>query len=277
MSTRKIVVLGAGTAGLAASLALARDGHRVLLIERDPVDDSAPQDAFAWERKGISHFLQPHALIPRGRQELMDHFGDVYASLIREGARDVDSSRKLPGPLEPEDRVLQFMAVRRAVIEWGFRKAVLSEPGIEVLSRTTVRGSRLEGPRVRGVDVDGREVDADVVVDAMGRRSPVRGWLEQHGCSVPAQQRSECGVIYYSRYFRLRPGRELPDGPWLIGPRGDLRYMMFATFPGDNGTFAVVLGVPTGVPELKRFMDERVFQAAIERIPMVMTWADADL
>jgi len=132
MPTRKIAVLGAGTAGLAASLAPARDGHRVLLIERDPIDDSAPQDAFAWERKGISHFLQPHAFIPRGRQELMEQFGDVYASLIREGARDIDACRKLPGPSEPADGVLQYMAVRRPLIEWGLREAVRSQPGIEV-------------------------------------------------------------------------------------------------------------------------------------------------
>lgn len=277
MPTRKIAVLGAGTAGLAASLALARDGHQVLLIESDPLADSSPESAFTWERKGISHFLQPHAFIPRGRLELMEQFGDVYASLIREGARDVDASRKLPGPLEPADGVLQYIAVRRPLIEWGFRRAVLSQPGIEVLSRVAVRDLRVDGHTVRGVEVDGRAVDADIVIDAMGRRSPLRGWLEKHGCRVPRQQRSECGVIYYSRYFRLRPGKELPDGPWLFGPRGDLGYMMFATFPGDNDTFAVVLGVPTGVPELKLFMDEFAFQAAIERIPLLMRWANADI
>ena len=107
MHSRKIAVLGAGTAGLAASLVLARDGHQVVLIERDPIGESAPESAFAWERKGISHFLQPHAFIPRGRHELMEQFGDVYASLIREGAFDVDVCRRLPGPLEPADSVLQ--------------------------------------------------------------------------------------------------------------------------------------------------------------------------
>ncbi|MBZ5640594.1 MAG: FAD-dependent oxidoreductase [Acidobacteriia bacterium] len=277
MRKRKIAVLGAGTAGLAASLALARDGHRVVLIERDPVHASASGQAFAWERKGIPHFLQPHAFIPRGRQELVEHFGDVHASLIREGAYDVDVSRKLPGTAEPADAVLQYMAVRRPLIEWGLRRAVLAQSGIEVHSGVPVSGVRLEGDGVGGVEVDGRAIDVEAAVDAMGRRSPMHGWLEQRGRAVPGPRRSECGVIYYSRYYRLRRGSGLPDGPWLLGPRGDLGYMGFSTFPGDNGTFAAVLAVPTGAPELKILMHEAAFEAAVARIPALRTWANPEL
>lgn len=274
MHARNIVILGAGMAGLAAALALARDGHRVTLVERDPLDDAAPDQSFSWERKGISHFQQPHAFIPRGRLELMNHFPDVYASLIREGAHDIDARRKLPGEVEPADSVLQFMGVRRPLIEWALRRAVLAQAGIEVLSGVAARGIRLAAGSVTAVNVDGRAIAADLVIDAMGRRSPVRSWLEQQGVALPPLQRGECGVIYYSRYYRVRPGNTLPDGPWVLGPRGDLGYMSFTTFPGDNGTFAVVFGVPTGVPELKSMMHERVFQAAVESIPLLMRWAD---
>ena len=273
MHSRTIAVLGAGMAGLAAALTLARDGHQVTLVERDPLGNSAPDQAFAWERKGISHFQQPHAFIPRGRLELVEYFPDVYASLIREGAHDIDARRKLPGELEPVDSVLQFMGVRRPLIEWALRKAVLTQAGIEVLSGVAARGIRVAKGSVEGVDVDGRAITTDLVIDAMGRRSPVRGWLEQQGVVLPPQQRGECGVIYYSRYYRVRPGNTLPDGPWILGPRGDLGYMSFTTFPGDNDTFAVVFGVPTGVPELKSMMHERAFQAAVESVPLLMRWA----
>ena len=87
---RRVVVLGAGIAGLASSLLLAQDGHRVTLLESDPVLPSGPEDAFSWERRGITHFLQPHAFIPRGRKELIEHFGDVYERLLRSGAWDCD-------------------------------------------------------------------------------------------------------------------------------------------------------------------------------------------
>ena len=46
----KVVVIGAGVAGLAAALACGRAGHEVTLLERDQVsapDD--PRDAFDWD------------------------------------------------------------------------------------------------------------------------------------------------------------------------------------------------------------------------------------
>ena len=87
---------------------------------------------------------------------------------------------------------------------------------------------------------------------------------------------SDCGVIYYSRYYRIRPGFELPDGPWLLSPRGDLGYLGFASFPGDNGTFAALLAVPTGVPAWRAFKDADVFDAAVARIPALRAWVDPE-
>jgi 2-polyprenyl-6-methoxyphenol hydroxylase-like FAD-dependent oxidoreductase len=277
MRSRKVAVLGAGTAGLSAALALAREGHRVTVVERDPVGASSPQDAFAWERRGIPHFLQPHAFIPRGRKEMIEHFRDVYDELIRSGAYDVDLRPKLPGTPGPGDEDLQYLGVRRPLIEWALRRAVLAQPGVEVLAGAHVRGVRLERNRLTAISVDGRPIDVDFAVDAMGRRSAMRGWLAELGSQPRSQESSECGVIYYSRYYQVRPGLELPDGPWLLSPRGDLGYMAYSSFPGDNGTFAAVLAVPTGVPEMKIFKDERAFEAAIARIPILRMWVDHEL
>ena len=60
----RIVVLGAGICGLASALLLARDGHDVTVLERDPapVPDS-PDDAWEqWERRGVAQFRQAHYL-----------------------------------------------------------------------------------------------------------------------------------------------------------------------------------------------------------------------
>jgi 2-polyprenyl-6-methoxyphenol hydroxylase-like FAD-dependent oxidoreductase len=277
MGSRKVAVLGAGIAGLSAALALAREGHRVTVVERDPIGSSSPQDAFAWERRGIPHFLQPHAFNPRGRKEMIEHFRDVYDELTRAGAHDVDLRPKLPGTPGPGDEDLQYLGVRRPLIEWALRQAVLAQPGVEVLAGVHVRGIRLERNRLTAISIDGRSIDVDVAVDAMGRRSGMYGWLAGLGSQPLSQESSECGVIYYSRYYRVRPGLELPDGPWLLSPRGDLGYMAYASFPGDNGTFAAVLAVPTGVPEMKIFKDERAFDAAVARIPILRMWVDPEL
>jgi glycine/D-amino acid oxidase-like deaminating enzyme len=64
MADAPITVACAGVAGLATVLLLARDGHGVTVVERDRLDASWPHDAPTRARRGIPHFLQPHAFIP---------------------------------------------------------------------------------------------------------------------------------------------------------------------------------------------------------------------
>ena len=268
-----VTVLGGGVAGLATALLIARDGHSVTVVERDRLLLGAPDDAPGWPRKGIPHFLQPHAFIPRGRVELRSHFADVYAELLAAGAQEVDLRRKLPGNVVPADEELQYVGARRPLLEWALRRAVAGEPGITVRDGQHVRGLTVDGGRVTGVLLDDGDLLADVVVDALGRRTPTPDWLAEHGLPTETETR-DCGVVYYSRYYRCRPGFELPDGPFLLSPRGDLGYFAYSTFPGDNGTFATVLAVPPGVPEWRLLRDATAYEAVVARIPPLAAWAD---
>ena len=63
----------------------------------------------------------------------------------------------------------------------------------------------------------------------------------------------------------------------MLGPRGDLGYLGFATFPGDNGTFAVTLAVPTGEPEWRVLNDPVRFETAVASIPALRLWVDPAL
>lgn len=163
---------------------------------------------------------------------------------MKAGAHDVDVRSKIPGPGIATDCDLSYLAVRRPVIEWALRRAVLVEPHTSVLSDARVTGVACSRGRVTGVEIDGSAVDADVVVDALGRRTETSQWLDSAGFLSEPPDTRDCSVVYYSRYFRVREGCELPDGPWRLGPRGDLGYLAFATFPGDNRTFAALLAVP---------------------------------
>ncbi len=281
-----VAVAGSGVAGLSAALLLARDDHRVTLIERDavsPTDDW--RDAWEWSRQGIPHFLQPHAFLPRGRVEMRRHLPDVYQSLLAAGATELDLRPKIVGGPRPEDEELQMLNARRPLIEWALWLAARREPGVTVMERTRVEGiltATRTGhagsiPHVTGVMTSNGEVRTDLLVDAMGRTSQLPGWLVTAGGERPNETLQECGLLYYSRYFRLREGRTFPDGPWLTTPRGDLGYGGFSTFKGDNGTFAIAFGVPSPDRDLRVAKDERAWTAAMTTFPLMAPLVDPEM
>ena len=111
------------------------------------------------------------------------------------------------------------------------------------------------------------------MVDAMGRRSPVPSWLPTLGGRPPEIDSSDCNLVYYSRYFQVHQGNRFPMDPAYL-PRGDLGYAAFATFIGDNLTFAIVLMVPTWDRELRELRREEAFMAACRSIPLMQPLVD---
>jgi 2-polyprenyl-6-methoxyphenol hydroxylase-like FAD-dependent oxidoreductase len=283
--SREIVVLGGGVAGLAAALALGRDGHRVTVVDRDDLGVGEPLDALEWDRRGIPHFHQPHAFTPRGRKELLTTFPDVYEALLAAGAWDLDLRPRIRGrETRPDDAELAFVAARRPLIEWALRRAAAAQSNIVL--RGGVRATGLEassgngtgeaGPHVHGARTTDGTMAADLVVDAMGRRTPTPDWIQAIGGRPMPRRSEECSIIYYCRYYRIRDGRTLPEGPWLPGPRGDLGYGAFSTFPGDNRTFAALLAFPPADRALKTARHVPAFEAAIAAIPALDSWTNEE-
>jgi 2-polyprenyl-6-methoxyphenol hydroxylase-like FAD-dependent oxidoreductase len=270
----KFVVAGGGVAGVAASLAVARAGHEAVVLERDPVrSGGSARDAFDVERRGIPHYFQPHAFLPRGRRLLADWAPDVLNTLLDAGADPQELALKLRGPQQPGDEDLVYLWVRRPIIEWALRRAAAAEPAVEIRTGVRVTGlltSDGGAPRATGVAVDdGGPVRGDVVVDALGRYRCPPGWPRAAG------EPTDSGAVYYCRYFELADGVEHLDAP-ILNPRGDLGYMGFNTFRGDNRTFAVILLAPAADHELRTLRYERAWLAACSAItPLdVMTSPD---
>lgn len=258
----RFVIAGGGVAGLAAALAVARAGHTAVVIERDRVEaDDSPHGAFGVERGGIPHFFQPHAFLPRGRRVLRELAPDVLAALLDAGAEPQDLALRLRSEQQPSDEDLVYLWVRRPVIEWALRRAAVAEPGVELHAGVQVQGLMTTdgGERALGVSTDGGAVRGDVVVDALGRYRCPRGWPR------PVATPEDSGAIYFCRYFALADGANHLDWP-LLNPRGDLGYMGFNTFRGDNRTYAIILIVPAKDRNLRRLREESAWMAACAAI-----------
>src|SRR5262249_39172776 len=176
------------------------------LIERDRLEQTPANDSFGWTRPGVPQFLLPHAFNPRGRLEMRTHLPDVYATVLDAGAEELDLRRRLAGPSRPRDEELVYLRVRRPLIQWALRKAVFAQPEIELLPDTRVVGLLGDSRKVEGVRTEQGELRADLVVDALGRTSPAPAWLAEIGAAPPALETSDCDVLYYTRYYRVRRG-----------------------------------------------------------------------
>ncbi len=273
----RIVIAGAGFAGLASALCLSRAGHRVTLVERDPLQTGQSEHAANWSRRGIAHFLQPHAFLPRGRRELIQLFPDIYEALLRAGASDFSVTDKIQGPRIPEDDDLVYLSVRRPVIEWALREAILADPNISVFSNTRIADLIVEPgavPRVTGIVTNtGEKITADLVVDAMGRTTSFPAKLADAGCTLRTES-ANSHIIYYSRYFRMFTGKQFPRGPWLVTPRGDLGYAAYSSFTGDNDTFALVLAIGSWDRGLRVLQHEAAWDAVVAAIPTLAPLVD---
>ena len=280
-----VVVLGGGLAGLSAALAFARSGRRVVVIERDPpMEGRNPDELFErWDRAGIAHFRQPHNFLGLARQVLLREAPDVLDAVLALGALENRQSELLPGEPEPGDEALVSIGARRPVFESALRRAVDAEPNVEVKPGSRVVGLvaaragdacfRVTGART----AEGREIEAGLVVDGLGRTSPVTSWLVALGARASLERRSECGLLYYSRHFRFRPDVEMPAVPTLLrGPRGEIGYLAFSVFVEDNRTFALEVMIPPWERDLRVLRFEEAYMAAALLMPSLVRWVHPD-
>jgi 2-polyprenyl-6-methoxyphenol hydroxylase-like FAD-dependent oxidoreductase len=277
----RIVIAGAGVAGLVSALFLARDGHDIVLLERDATPlPSNPDEAFTWNRRGAPQVRHPHAFLARLRNILRDDLPDVRQDLLDAGAIEVhwgEFARDTlddPTPL-PEDEDLGLIASRRTTFEWVLRRAALRtervdlRDGIRVTALRVAPGS--SPPRVTGVRTSVGVLDADLVIDAGGRHSAMKTLLADVGVDVP-EEKHDAGMVYFSRFYRLRGDAVEPDQQAFNG--GTLGYLGYGVFRGDNRTFSVTIAVGTEDKELRTLVNPARFDAAAAMLPAAAPWLD---
>jgi len=281
----RVVVVGAGVAGLGTALYAGRAGHDVVIIERDDTPLPAdPGEAFLWNRRGAPQVRHSHAFLARLRNQIRDDHPDVLAALLDVGATEMDFISMLPEHMDQTrlagDEDLVALACRRTTFEWVLRRIVTDEGSTRLVHAAGVRGLLRDTrnpservPVVTGVSLDdGTEECGDMVVLAGGRRMDVPALVAEVGATV-AETAEDTGIIYLSRFFRLRDGEDHPPQVGPIG--GDLGFLKFGVFLGDDRTYSVTLSTGTDDTELRRkLLDPETFLAAAEQIPGTAAYVD---
>lgn len=272
----RIVVLGAGLIGLTAALLLGRDGHRVTVLERDPAEPADDAEGLwaEWQRPGVSQFRLPHVMHAHWHHSMEHELPEVLAEVERLGGQRVPFVETLPtaftGGPRAGDEALVFVQARRPVIEGALARVASRTPGI-VVRRGVTAASLVEGrgavegvPHVAGVlSGSGELFEADLVVDAMGRRSPLARMLSAIGARRPVEEQDDLGRVYYCRHFRIRGEERVP----LVLSLVDLDSMTLLLIPADDNTFSVAFCCASNDRELRALRDEQTWEQVLALFP----------
>jgi 2-polyprenyl-6-methoxyphenol hydroxylase-like FAD-dependent oxidoreductase len=279
----KIAIVGGGAASLFAALLLARAGHQVAVFEQDrlapaPDVESAAASAF---RPAAPQIVQPHIAMARCRAMLLQRLPDVYEALLAAGVSEAPVSTQLPASLSgaapwPGDDRLTMLMTRRSTIDWVLQRAILAEPGVTLRCGVRVTGLlTVPGPppHVTGVRTGGGDLGADLVVDASGRRSPIDRWLGEAGARPAGTWRSECGLAYFSRHYRLRPKAEWPGLPTTRIVAG-LDEFTVGIWGADNAAMQLAVAPLAADRRFRTLKRPEVFTAVLRTVPALAAWLD---
>ena len=194
---------------------------------------------------------------------------------VRSTERDASVDRG-PDTRDGDER-FKTVTARRPVLEQTLRLAAEAEAGIDIRRGVSVRElvvNRYNGtPHVSGVRTEaGEELHADLVVDAMGRRSQLPRWLGSAGAASVHEEVEDAGFIYYTRYFRARTA-----APGVPGPAGHSHRDVLTSDSARRQSHLVGHGVhPRRRAAVQTAARSDVWTALVAACPRHAQWLDGE-
>ena len=255
----RTLIVGSGPTGLILGASLARRGHEVISVDRDP----GPTEG-AWIRRGVMQFEHAHGFRPQVSMALQAEWPEALKYWLSLGAQPVEA------PDSVGTRQVMGVLSRRSTFERALRHAAKKQPGL-TLRTGHVDGLVLDRGHVVGARVDGSLVEANLIVDASGRAGHLGRTSAQDG---GPELDGDCGLAYVDRTYQLIPGAEPGPMTTPIAHFGDFDGYQCLVFLHESGHFSVVFVRPTGDAALKALRFEAAFEAACHAIPALSEWTE---
>ncbi|WOX19934.1 hypothetical protein [Streptomyces solicathayae] len=200
---RRAIVMGGSFAGLNAAQALSQHVEEVVVLEPDDIGEDG-----LGERS--PHRTQLHALLAMGHTQIESRFPGITQELVEAGARlgqGRDVQFYVDGVCRPPVDGIQMLGASRPFLEAAVRRRVLALGNVRLV-HGHARGLTFDGERVSGARFSEagsphpeQMLDADLVVDAMGRSSRVATWLEEAGRGRVPTDRMRVDLGYATASF----------------------------------------------------------------------------
>jgi len=213
------IVIGGSIAGMLSARVLSDYFQQVIILDRD----SLPQDPQA--RRGVPQSVQPHVLLTKGYRLLEEFFPDLGTRLQENGVLNIDWAREFKHYVEGHwgiktEQASDIVSVTcsRYLLEWTIRQELLKLNKVEILEQSKVAGLLYDDAinKITGVKLhSGKQLTADLTVDASGRSSSASQWLEQIGQTAPPETVINPHLGYATRRYQL-PDNLDPDWKVLL-------------------------------------------------------------
>jgi 2-polyprenyl-6-methoxyphenol hydroxylase-like FAD-dependent oxidoreductase len=283
----RIVILGAGMAGLATALALKDSGRQVLLLERDErsvIDD--PKTAFeTWQRPGVPQLHHTHIFLGRLRNILRDRHPQLLEELYRAGLNSAGMEEVLPPgqvagyQAEQGDDDLLHLWGRRATFEYVLREHVEKLPHVSFRWGVRVEGLIVKREhdqlRVTGVEVKhggaSEMIEAEILVDSLGQHSKCIEQLRSQGVQVDTYLEPSACAYYCKHYLLDDTAKNQQRG----GTGTNIDFLIAGLFFAEADTFSIAFTCREDDEQLKATLrSPDGFDHVCNRIPGLSRWTE---